>query len=88
MAYIIAADEIKKTLPGYDPAKSELVHQKSSQLAYEEFKRALNTRPEETVVIMAGGAASGKTEYVETYLKKQSVIVFGWHLEVFKKFRC
>ena len=33
MAYIIAGEEIKKTLLRYDPGKSELFHWKSARLA-------------------------------------------------------
>ena len=53
-------------------------------MADKEFKRALKTRPETKVVIMAGGSASGKTEYVSTYLEQQEIIVFDGTLPTFK----
>ena len=84
MAYIIAADEIKKTLPGYDPSKSEIFHSKSAKLADKEFEEALKIRSEEMIVIMAGGSASGKTEYVATYLKQEELIVFDGTLPTFE----
>ncbi len=84
MAIIVSADEIKKTLSGYSPNKAESFHRKSAQMADKEFKRVLKTRPETKVVIMAGGSASGKTEYVSTYLEQQEIIVFDGTLPTFK----
>ena len=84
MAHIISADTIKKILPGYDPAKSGLVHSQSAKLADKAFEAALKQRSEQTVVLMAGGTASGKTEYVSTYLKQRKLIVFDGTLPTFK----
>ena len=84
MAYIIAADEIKKTLPGYNPSKSESFHEESARRADKKFEQALKIRSEELVVIMAGGSASGKTEYVTTYLQRGEMIVFDGTLPTFK----
>jgi hypothetical protein len=33
MAILISADELKKTIPGYDPKKSHMVHVESAWLA-------------------------------------------------------
>jgi len=76
MAYIISADEIKKTLPHYDPAHSEDVHPASAKLADAMYVEALKERPEKKVILMAGGTASGKSEYVAAYLETEDVIVF------------
>ena len=84
MAYIISADEIKKTLSGCDPGKSEMVHSKSTKLADKEFEQALKVRDEKTVIIMAGGSASGKTEYVATYLEQCKIIIFDYTMRSFK----
>ncbi len=84
MAIIISADEIKKTLSGYNPRQAESFHEKSARLADREFKRSLKTCSESKVIIMAGGAASGKTEYVSTYLKRQEVVVFDGTLPTFE----
>lgn len=75
MSYIIAADEIKKTLPGYTPENSEAFHRESAILADKAFEQALKERPEKTVVLMAGGSASGKSEYVSAYLEKRKIII-------------
>ncbi|MEP6754575.1 MAG: hypothetical protein ABJA67_03655 [Chthonomonadales bacterium] len=76
MAYIISADELKKTLPGYTPALSEEFHKRSAQLADKQYQEALRDRPEKTVLLMAGGAASGKSEYVSVYLENKEAIIF------------
>lgn len=75
MAYIIAADEIKKSLPGYTPENSEAFHRESAKLADKAYEQALKDRPEKTVVLMAGGSASGKSEYVSAYLEKRKLII-------------
>ena len=84
MAYIISADEIKETLPGYNPSKSESFHEESARRADKQFEQALEMRPEKSVVIMAGGSASGKTEYVTTYLQPDEIIVFDGTLPTFE----
>lgn len=76
MAHIISADNIKKSLPGYNPERSELLHRMSTRMADKQYARAVKERPENTVILMSGGAASGKTEYVATYLRKRRVIIF------------
>ena len=76
MARIISADEIKKTLPGYNPAESESFHSESAKRADRQLEEALKSRPEKTVILTVGGAASGKTEYISTYLKQSETIVF------------
>lgn len=84
MATIIAADEIKKTLPGYSPEKAESFHKESARLADKEFDRSLKTCSEPTVILMAGGSASGKTEYVSAHLRQQEALVFDGTLPTFK----
>jgi len=88
MAFIISADDIKKTLLGYVPEKSEFFHRESAKLADVQFAAALKDRPEKTVVLMAGGTASGKTEYVSAYLQKRRVIIFDGtlpeHIQIFR----
>lgn len=83
MAYIISADEIKKTLPGYDPARSEDFHSTSAKLADKAFAQALKERLEETIILMCGGTASGKSEYVSAYLENKSVIILDGTLPSF-----
>lgn len=75
MAYIIAADEIKRTLPGYTPDKAEGFHKTSAKMADKAYANALKVRSEDPVILMSGGAASGKSEYVSVYLEKRDAIV-------------
>lgn len=75
MAYIIAADEIKKSLPGYSPDQAEDFHVASAKLADKAYTKALKERSEQTVILMNGGAASGKSEYVSVYLAQTDTIV-------------
>jgi endonuclease V-like protein UPF0215 family len=75
MAYIISADELKKSLSGYTPDKAEAYHETSAKLADKVYSAALKDRPEDTVILMSGGTASGKSEYVSVYLEGKEVIV-------------
>jgi hypothetical protein len=76
MAHIISSDDIKETLPNYDPNKAEDFHEESQRIADKKFEEALKSRPEKTVIIMSGGSASGKSEYVSVYLKSRKVIIY------------
>jgi hypothetical protein len=84
MAYIVSADELKKTLPGYDPAHSSDFHRESARLADREYQRALRNFPGDRVILMAGGAASGKSEYVSVYLGTEDALVFDGTLPTVK----
>ena len=84
MAFIISADVIKKTLPGYHPERSEDFHHESAKLADKQFEQALKNRPEKVVVLMAGGTASGKSEYVSAYLQRRQVIILDGTLPTFE----
>ncbi len=84
MAYIISADDIKNTLPGYDPKHSEILHHKSAHIADRTYAEALKNRSENTVILMSGGAASGKTEYVSAYLHRRKAIIFDGTLPTYE----
>lgn len=83
MAYIINADDIKKTLPGYDPNRSDVFHRESAKLADIAYAKAIKERSEPLVILMAGGTASGKSEYVSAYLQNMHAIVFDGTLPSF-----
>lgn len=76
MAYVISPDEVKKTLAGYQPEAAEEFHTASAKQADQLYVQALKTRPEATVILMSGGSASGKSEYVSGYLADEPAIVF------------
>lgn len=75
MAHIISADEIKKKLPDYSPQKAELFHHESARLADQLFEKALTTSPYKEVILLCGGTASGKTEFLATQLHHKRCIV-------------
>ncbi|HUY53137.1 MAG TPA: hypothetical protein VMV24_01000 [Candidatus Dormibacteraeota bacterium] len=83
MSYIISADELKKGLPGYSPEKSEAFHHDSARLADKQFTQAMKKRPESLVILMSGGTASGKSEYVSAYLANREAIVLDGTLPTF-----
>ena len=76
-AIYIAADELKKTLKGYTPAESEKFHRESAKMADKELEAILKMEgsPKE-VLLLCGGAASGKTELCDAYLRNNNCIIF------------
>lgn len=75
MALIISADEIKKKLPNYSPEKAELFHHESARLADQHFEAALKNNPFKKVILLCGGTASGKTEFLATQLNRRRCII-------------
>ena len=73
---VISSDEIKKTFRGYNPQKAEKFHHISAILADKEFKKQLKITLKNKVILMCGGSASGKTEFVSEYLNDFDGIVF------------
>ena len=69
MTILISSDEIKKTLPDYNPNHAENYQSESTKLADKSFYEHLNHSDSVEVIIMAGGAASGKTEFLATHLE-------------------
>jgi hypothetical protein len=84
MPFIISADEIKKTLPGYNPSRSDMLHRESAKLADKAYELALKERAEPTVILLSGGAASGKTEYLSVYLQTEDTIILDGTLPSFE----
>lgn len=75
MALVVSADRLKETLPGYSPEKSEQFHTESAKLADKQFYTALKENELESVVLMNGGTASGKTEFLATQLVNKPYII-------------
>jgi hypothetical protein len=84
MAFITSADDIKKSLRGYDPEHSEKMHSESARLADRAYAEALKTRSENAVILLSGGTASGKTEYVSAYLHRRKAIIFDGTLPTYE----
>lgn len=64
---IISIDELKKALPGYSPQKADDFHSESAKLANKLFDEELKKIKNKKVVLMCGGSASGKTEFIEKF---------------------
>ena len=75
MPLVISADEIKKELPNYSPEKAESFHHESARLADKNFEKALKENPFKEVILLCGGTASGKTEFLVTQLNHKHCIV-------------
>ena len=75
MSIIISADEIKKKLPNYSPDKAEDFHHESATKADKSFTKALKESPYKDVILLNGGTASGKTEFLVTQLINRDCII-------------
>lgn len=75
MPLIISADEIKKKLPNYSPEKAESFHRESARLADKNFEKALKENPFKEAILLCGGTASGKTEFLVTQLNRKRGII-------------
>jgi hypothetical protein len=64
---IISIDELKKALPGYSPERADEFHVESAKLANKLFSQELKKIRNSEVVLMCGGSASGKTEFIEKF---------------------
>ena len=73
---IISIDESKYQIEGYVPSRAEEFHVRSARIADKRFKESLKNETSKKVVLMSGGSASGKTEFVSEYLKNFDGIVF------------
>lgn len=75
MAIIISADELKKTIPSYDPNESHLVHAQSAKMADALYAKIIKESDLKRVILLSGGAASGKTEFMSEYLIDEPCII-------------
>lgn len=75
MSTIISADEIKKQLPNYSPTQAEVFHRESARLADKLFSEQLKKSKYKTVILLNGGTASGKSEFLSGRLKTKMCII-------------
>lgn len=75
-AIIISIDDFKKTIPGYNPNRAALVHRQSAKMADAEFDRQLKQSDYKKVILIGGGSASGKTEFINAHLYEEDAIIF------------
>ena len=85
MAIIISSDEIKKNLPDYSPEKAELFHRESAKLADKAFEAVLKKNSYKEVILLSGGAASGKTEFLVTQLIRKKCVIFDATLDTIER---
>ena len=85
MSFIISADEIKKELTNYSPDKAEEFHRESAMKADKIFSKALKERSYIGVILLNGGTASGKSEFLSTQLKGKNYIILGVSLKLSSK---
>ncbi len=78
---IIEVDEYKKKIPNYNAEKSEDFHRESAKLADKDFIKHLKTKKYKRIIFMAGGTASGKTEYSTSYLINKDQLVYDGTLK-------
>jgi len=75
MSIVISADEIKVGLPDYSPGRAEEFHHESASRADKLFTQTLKDNPCTNVILLNGGTASGKTEFLSTHLSKTDSII-------------
>ncbi len=80
---IIEVDEYKKKIVGYDAGKSEDFHLESAKLADKDFTDCLKSKRYKRIIFMAGGTASGKTEFASSYLTHKDQLVYDGTLKSF-----
>lgn len=74
--YIISIDDFKEQIPGYTPEKASEFHRESAKMADKEFDRIIKQSNIGKVIFLAGGSASGKTEYLYTHLADETAIIY------------
>lgn len=85
MAIIISADEIKKELEGYTPNLAEKFHAESAKMADQEFEKEVKNTSYEEVILVCGGSASGKSEFLATQLVNRESVIFDGTLSSTKR---
>lgn len=85
MAIVISADEIKKELKGYTPNKAEEFHNKSARMADQAFEEAIKKYPYKEVILVCGGSASGKSEFLAAKLIIRKSVIFDGTLSSAKR---
>jgi adenosyl cobinamide kinase/adenosyl cobinamide phosphate guanylyltransferase len=84
---IIEVDKYKDVVDGYDASRSEDFHIQSAKLADGEFKKCLQSKKYKRIIFMAGGTASGKTEYSTSFLTHKDQLVYDGTLKEFDGFK-
>ncbi len=83
---IIEVDEYKSKVENYNPNNSEDFHIESAKLADADFINCLKSKKYKRIIFMAGGTASGKTEFASQFLNKKDQLVYDGTLKSFEGF--
>jgi hypothetical protein len=68
-AIIIDMDSYKEKIEGYEPDHAQKVQTESAKLANKEFEKCLKLESIKEIILICGGSASGKTEFIDWHLK-------------------
>lgn len=74
--HIISIDDFKEKIAGYSPERAAEFHTESAKMADADYSKAVKNHTIDKVILLAGGSASGKTEYLHTYLINEDAIIF------------
>ncbi len=74
--YIVSIDEYKEKINGYTPNKAYEFHTMSAKMADIDFSKIIKNHKYKKVILLSGGSASGKTEYLYTYLTDENAIIY------------
>ncbi|MBI2196552.1 hypothetical protein HYU45_02955 [Candidatus Daviesbacteria bacterium] len=85
MAIVISADEIKKELKGYTPNLAEKFHAESAKMADQEFEKEIKNTSYKEIILVCGGSASGKSEFLATQLADRESVIFDGTLSSTKR---
>lgn len=78
-------DEIKKGLKGYTPSRAEKFHAESAKMADQQFEKAVKNTSYKEVILVCGGSASGKSEFLATQLANKKSVIFDGTLSSTKR---
>jgi hypothetical protein len=67
MFKVISIDEKKESIKGYSPKDANKFHIESAKTANKKFDQELKKIKNKNVILMCGGSASGKTEFIEKF---------------------
>ena len=81
---LISIDESKRQIVGYAPERAEEFQEESARLANKSFEKALKSSNWNEVILMSGGSASGKTEFLSEHLNEFEGIIFDGTLPTIK----
>lgn len=80
MYKVISIDEEKEFLPGYSPENADSFHRETAKIVNKKFDQELKKVKGKKAILMCGGSASGKTEFIAKFCPTetdQDIVVEG-----------